>query len=113
MINRNTLQMAGGFIVSVALLSGCAAPQVTGDFTSAGNAIRAAEIAGAATYAYREFEAANQNHRKAEKLLRNGRLERAEILLELASAQADLATAISEAEYAEESLRNMQSVIAQ
>ncbi|OED39121.1 hypothetical protein AB833_16400 [Chromatiales bacterium (ex Bugula neritina AB1)] len=100
-------------VAVVAMLAGCATPKVGSDFTAAGNAIRAAEVAGARTYAPEEYAAAQQIHRKAEKLLLDGRLERAQKLLQIAAAQADLATAISEAEHAEESLRHLQTASSQ
>lgn len=91
------------------LISGCANPQPVTEYAFASNAIREAQVAGAETYAAREYNNANASFQKAEKLLADNRTNRAEKLLELATAQADLAKTISEAEHAEASLQQYQN----
>lgn len=98
--------------VTVALcvvLGACAAPQPIANLEHAASAIRAARVAGAETYAPNEIQSANNNFKKAQTLIRNKRGNRAQKLLELATAQADLATAISEAEHAEIALANLET----
>jgi len=92
------------------LLSACAKPNtVTSNPVEATDALRAAQLAGAETYAPQAYAVASQTYDKAEKLLRHNRKDRANKLLLLAVAQADLAKAISEAEHAEESLMLLQA----
>lgn len=91
------------------LISACAAPQPIANLEHAASAIRAARVAGADIYARNEIQAADGNFKKAQTLVRNNRGNRAQKLLELATAQADLATAISEAEHAESSLATLET----
>jgi len=62
------------------------------------------ENAGAAEFAPEFYEQANASFIKAEAALKQRRSERAQKLLELSTAQASLAKAISEATLAEQSL---------
>ncbi len=87
-----------------ALLAGCAAPKQGPMFDHASTAIRAAQTAGALEYAPDHYLKANEIFRKAEAMQQRRRTERAQKLLELATAQASLAKAISEAAQAESSL---------
>jgi len=98
----------GAFVALCALLSACAVPQTGANLDHAASAIRAARVAGADTYAVGEIQAADENFRKAQTLVRNNRANRAQKLLELATAQADLAAAISEAEHAESALATLE-----
>ena len=98
----------GVFVALCALLSACAVPQTGANLDHAASAIRAARVAGADTYAVAEIQAADDNFHKAQTLVRNNRANRAQKLLELATAQADLATAISEAEHAESALSTLE-----
>lgn len=108
MNNRNL--MTGTVLIGISmLLSACASPKPGMSYEHANNAIRAAEIAGATTYAPTEYSTATQNLAKAVQLINNNRQDRAQKLLEVAIAQADLAKAISEAEHAEASLRQLQA----
>ena len=61
------------------------------------------------SYAPNEIQSASSNFAKAQTLIRNKRGNRAQKLLELATAQADLATAVSEAEHAENALANLET----
>lgn len=88
-------------------LSACAAPQIGANFDHATSAIRAARVAGADTYAPNEIQSADSNYRKAQTMIENKRSKRAQKLLQLAIAQADLAAAISEAEHAEDALASL------
>ena len=96
-------------IVLCGLLSACAAPMPGANLDHAESSIRAARIAGADTYAPNEIAAADTNFRKAQTLIGGNRANRARKLLELATAQADLAAAISEAEHAENALATLES----
>ena len=91
------------------IITACAAPKPGANLDHAESAIRAARIAGADTYAPNEIAAADSNFRKAQILVGNNRANRARKLLELATAQADLATAISEAEHAENALATLEA----
>ncbi len=104
-----TNPLASGAIIALcAILSACAVPQTGANLDHAASAIRAARVAGADTYAANEIQAADDNFRKAQTLARNNRANRAQKLLELATAQADLAAAISEAEHAEGALATLE-----
>jgi len=87
-----------------AILSACSAPKQGPMFESTSNAIRAAQNAGASEFAPDYFKSANATFRKAEAMQQNRRADRAQKLLELATAQASLAKAMSEAAQAESSL---------
>ena len=91
------------------LLTACAAPKPGSDYQHTTNAIRAAEIAGAERYAPNELSVAVSHFEKADSLVRNNRLERAQKLLQISIAQADLAKAISDAEHAEAALQQLQA----
>ncbi len=90
--------------LAVSALLGCAAPQQGENFYQASKAIRAAETAGALEHAPDNYLKANEIYRKAEAMNQARRTDRAQKLLELATAQASLAKAISEAATAENSL---------
>lgn len=106
-ISKNTLLTSCTCIGLAVLLSACAAPKPGMDYDHASNAIRAAEIAGAKTYAPDEYSVAMRNYLKAEALVKDNRQERAQKLLQIAIAQADLAKAISEAEHAETAMQQL------
>jgi len=91
------------------LLTACAAPKPGLDYQHANTAIRAAEIAGAQMYAPDEFSVAVSHFKRAEALVKNNRQERAQKLLQISIAQADLAKAISEAEHAEAAMQQLQT----
>lgn len=99
----------GIVLVLCGLVSACVVPQTTANLDHAASAIRAARVAGADTYATAEIESADKNFQKAQALIRNNRANRAQKLLELATAQADLAAAISEAEHAEDAITAVNS----
>ncbi len=99
-----TLKATSAAMVIAAVLAGCAAPKQGPMFTSTSNAIRAAQNAGAIEYAPAHYRKANEIYRKAEVMQKNRRSNRAQKLLELATAEASLARAISEASSAESSL---------
>jgi len=99
---------AGVVVALCGLLSACAG-NINADLDHASSAIRAARVAGAETYARSEIEAADVNYQKAQMQIEHFRTNRARKLLQLATAQADLATAISEAEHAEGALANLES----
>ncbi len=107
MKQKRLLALCAGIAVPL-LITGCAKPGGGTDHAFASNAIREAQVAGAETYAAREYGIATASFHKAEKLLDHKRTNRAQKLLELATAQADLAKTISEAEHAEASLRQVQ-----
>lgn len=108
-MNKSNL-ITGSFIAGFTLLmSACAAPKPGAYLDVAGNSVRAAEIAGADTYAPQELFVAEQHIQRARLLIANNRQDRARKLLQLAIAQADLARAISEAEHAEAAMRQLQS----
>lgn len=91
------------------LLSACATTISGGGNTQyAENAIRDAKVAGAETYAIAEYSTANASLAKAKQLFLHNRPDRAQKLLQLSIAQADLAKAISEAEHAEMTLSQLQ-----
>ena len=96
-------------IVLCGILSACAVPKPGANLNHAESAIRAARVAGADTYAPDEIAAADSNFRKEQTLIGNNRANRARKLLELATAQADLAIAISEAEHAENALMTLEA----
>lgn len=98
-------------ITTAVLLGACATTTSTGagNYHYAETALRDAQAAGAETYAPAEYAAANETFFKAKKLLLHKRTERAQKLLQLSVAQADLAKAISEAEHAESTLSQLQS----
>lgn len=91
------------------LLTACAKPKQGADFEHVSKAIRAAELAGAATYAPTELSIASRNFSKAQVLVNNNRQDRAQKLLQIAIAQAELAKAVSEADHAETSLQRLQA----
>ena len=90
-------------------MAACATPKPGLDYQHANNAIRAAEIAGAQMYAPDELSVAVSNFEKAAALVSNNRHERAQKLLQISIAQADLAKAISEAEHAEAAIQQLQA----
>lgn len=96
-------------LATCVVLGACAAPQPIANLEHAASAIRAARVAGADTYAPNEIQSASSNFAKAQTLIRNKRGNRAQKLLELATAQADLATAVSEAEHAENALASLET----
>ncbi|MEM7257638.1 MAG: DUF4398 domain-containing protein [Pseudomonadota bacterium] len=104
---KKTIMLAG---VAAVLLSACATtPPSSSDSTEfALSAIRDAQVAGAETYAPQEYATANATFNKAKKLMLHKRSDRAQKLLQLSIAQADLAKAISEAEHAEATLSQLQ-----
>jgi len=91
-------------IAMAAALSACATPKQGPMFDHASTALRAAENAGAVEFAPEYYEQASASFSKAEAALKQRRSERAQKLLELSTAQASLAKAISEAALAEQSL---------
>ena len=97
------LKATSAAMVMAALLAGCA-PKQGPMFASTSNAIRAAQTAGAVEHAPLHYAKANDIFKKAEVMQQNRRTDRAQKLLELASAEASLARAISEAAAAESSL---------
>ncbi len=103
-IPKKALKIAFAAMALSAILTGCAAPQQGKMFYDTSNAIRAAQNAGALEFAPEEYTAANENYRKAEAMLQKRRSNRAQKLLELATAQASLAQTISEAAQAESNL---------
>lgn len=103
-LKSSVLAMALTTTALATLIVGCAAPQQGPAFYNAAEAIRAAQTAGAVEFAPKEFKQANDTYRKAEAWHLKRRTERAQKLLELAAAQANLAEAISEAKHAESSL---------
>ena len=106
----NIKQFSTGLAIALCtVLGACATPQTGASLDHASSAIRAARIAGADTYAPREIEAADSHLQKAKVLIQNNRPNRAQKLLQLATAQADLAAAISEAEHAETALATLES----
>ena len=103
-INISTTLRALLAAVTLATLASCATPRQGPEFDRASSAIRAAENAGAAQHAIGPYMRANEIFQKAETMNANRRSDRAQKLLELATAQANLAKAISEAAQAESSL---------
>lgn len=103
-ISANTLKASVVSMALATLLIGCAAPQQGPMFYSTSKAIRAAQTAGALEHAPDQYLKANEIYRKAETMQQSRRTDRAQKLLELATAQASLAKAISEASQAEASL---------
>ncbi len=91
------------------ILTACAAPQQGPMFYSASQAIRAAHNAGAVEFAPEQLQQASATFNKAETMHKKRRGNRAQKLLELATAQANLAKATSEAKQAEASLSFLQS----
>lgn len=108
-MNKKNLLTSCACIGLSVLLSACAKPKPGMDYEHANNAIRAAEVAGAKTYAPDEYSIAMRNYLKAEALVKDNRQERAQKLLQIAIAQADLAKAISEAEHAETAMQQLQA----
>ena len=98
------LKATSAAVAMAAVLAGCAAPKQGPMFTSTSNAIRAAETAGALKHAPAHFVKAKDIYRRAEIMQQKRRTNRAQKLLDLASAEANLARAISEAAEAESSL---------
>lgn len=99
-----TLKATSAAMAMAALLAGCAAPKQGPLFASTNKAIRAAQTAGAVEHAPAHYFKANEIFRKAEAMQQKNRTNRAQKLLELATAEAGLARAISEAAEAESSL---------
>ncbi len=98
-----------GIAAAALLLGACATPGPGGSSTLyAENALRDAKVAGAETYAAAEYTTANASLAKAKQLFLHNRPDRAQKLLQLSIAQADLARAISEAEHAEATLSQLQ-----
>jgi len=87
-----------------ALAAGCATPNPGPEFDRASKAIRAAENAGAVQHATKPYAKANEIYHAAEVMLHKRRSDRAHKLLELATAQANLAKAMADAAEAEASL---------
>jgi len=87
-----------------AVVSACAAPKQGAGFDRASQAIRAAENAGARQHAPVPYSRANELYSAAEAMNNRRRSDRAQKLLDLATAQANLAEATSEAALAEQSL---------
>ena len=108
-MSKTNYRSAALAIALCGILSACAAPKPAANLDHAESAIRAARVAGADTYAPNEIAAADSNFSKAQTLIRNNRVNRARKLLELATAQADLATAISEADHAENALATLET----
>lgn len=108
-ISQKTLKIFLAAIALASVLTGCAAPQQGKMFYTTSNAIRAAQNAGAMEFAPQEYKTANDNYRKAEQMLQKRRTDRAQKLLELATAQASLAQSISEAAQAETTLSYLRS----
>lgn len=97
-------------ITGVVLIGACATTSQTDvNYHYAETALRAAQSAGAEKYAPAEYATANETYFKARKLSLHKRSERAQKLLQLSVAQADLARAISEAELAEATLSQLQN----
>jgi len=88
-----------------ALVAACATPAQGPMFDRTTQAIRAAQTAGAMQHAPGPYARANEIYRKAEAMHASRRTDRAQKLLELATAQATLAKAMSEATQAETSLQ--------
>lgn len=99
-----TLRTGVAAMALAALMTGCAAPKQGKMFYDTSNAIRAAQNAGALQFAPEEYKAANDIYRKAELMHEKRRTNRAQKLLELATAHASLARTISEAAQAESNL---------
>jgi hypothetical protein len=98
-------------IAAVAVLLSACATSIKGGPGSthyAEDAIRDAKAVGAETYAMAEYTTANASLAKAKQLFLHNRPDRAQKLLQLSIAQADLAKAISEAEHAEATLSQLQ-----
>ena len=98
-------------IAAVAVLLSACATSIQGGPSSthyAEDAIRDAKAAGAEIYAMAEYNTASASLAKAKKLFRYNRPDRAQKLLELSIAQANLAKAIGEAEHAEATLSQLQ-----
>lgn len=108
-MNKRTLLTSCACISLTVLLSACAKPKPGLDYEHANNAIRAAEVAGAKTYAPDEYSIAMRNYLKAGALIKDNRQDRAQKLLQIAIAQADLAKAVSEAEHAEAAIQQLQA----
>lgn len=108
-INFETLKAGVVALALSAALAGCSAPKQGPMFESTSNAIRAAQTAGALEYAPDQYLKANEIFRKAEVMQQKRRTDRAQKLLELATAQASLARAMSEAAQAESSLGYLRS----
>lgn len=107
-MNIKNLLTSGACIGLTVLLSACSVPKPGIDYDYASNAIRAAEVSGAKTYAPDEYSTARKNFIKAELLVKENRQDRAQKLLQIAIAQAHLAKAISEAEHAEAAMQQLQ-----
>ena len=90
-------------------LTACAAPKQGPLFEHTASVLRAAKTAGAAEFAPEQLLQANQTYRKAEAMLQQRRSNRAQKLLELATAEANLALAMSEAAQAELALDYVRS----
>jgi len=104
---RNSMKAVASTVMAAVIsvsLAACATPQQGPMFESTNNAIRAAQTAGALEHAPNHYLKANEIYRKAEAMQQKRRTDRAQKLLELATAQASLARAISEAAQAESSL---------
>ncbi len=110
MIKHNTLTKLLAGVAAAAMLSACATTSAPGgdSYEYAISAIRDAQAVGAETYAPDEYASANASFTKAKKLMLHKRSDRAQKLLQLSIAQADLAKAISEAEHAEATLSQLQ-----
>jgi len=107
-MSRSTLNKLGTVLLTSVMLNACAIPlQSSSSLDHAASSIRAATVAGAETYAPNELQSANQNFAKAKKLMQHNRVYRAQKLLQLATAHADLAAAISEADHAEDALSSL------
>jgi hypothetical protein len=98
-------------VIAATLISACATsgPSSNDSYEYAIAAIRDAQAVGAETYAPAEYAAANATFNKARTQMLHKRSERAQKLLQLSIAQADLAKALSEAEHAEATLSHLQT----
>ena len=103
-MNINTIKTTLAALALGVFISGCASNQPTRMFDHANATIRAAQTAGALQHAPEPYERSRQTYHKALAAFKQRRTNRAQKLLELATAQASLAKAISEATQAEASL---------
>jgi len=94
------------------LLSACAGPQPVAQLEEARSALQRAEQAAAKENAPDIYRLAAQRIDKAEAMLLSKRFNRARLLLERASADAELAAVVSEAKTYEKSLSFMRPAAA-
>ena len=103
-MTNNTLKTTMAALALGVFISGCASGKSARMFDHANATIRAAQNAGAQQHAPDPYERSRQTYHKALAAFKQRRKNRAQKLLDLATAQASLAKAISEAEQAEASL---------